>query len=496
VKIGTRPAALALSIFVMAAAAAALIYAKYFVSRSSRIDSIAVLPFVNATADPNAAYVSDGLTESLIDELARLPGLKVIARSSSFTYRGQDVDVQEVGRALRVGGVVIGRVEQRGGNLFVSAELVNVQDRSHLWGGQYTRQMSDIQQLQDEMARALAGKLQPGSSADQERQLSKRYTVNPQAYEFYLNGLFHFNQGGNDGIRKALEYCNEAVLLDPNFAVGWACVSRANNNLGGNSISNPKDTQVKAKAAAERALELDETLADAHLALGRIRQDEWDWGRAEQEYKRAIELSPSLASAHAEYAQFLSVMIRHTEALNEIKRAQELDPMSVRLKHREAWLLHLARRTDEGLAILLDTVKQAQPTVGPHYRLGFMYEAKGMYDEAIRQFQELIRVDGGTTGNLCYLAGSLALAGRKKEALEIVDKLNRSKEYVSPTELAAVHARLNDTEAALTHLEKAYAEHDLQLQILNVEPYFDRLRSDPRFQNLLRRVGLPSLPNG
>lgn len=356
--------------------------------------------------------------------------------------------------------------------------------------------MGDIQQLQDEMARAIAGKLQPASNADQERQLSKRYTVNPQAYEFYLNGLFHFNQRGNDGIPKALEYCNQAVLLDPNFAVGWACVSRANEHLAGNSLSAPKDTQVKAKAAAERALELDETLADAHVALGLIKQDEWDWIGAEQEYKRAIELSPSLASAHADYARFLSTMLRHNEALNEIKRAQQLDPMSVRLKRREAWLLHIARRTDEGLAFLLETLKQDQPAEGPHYGLGFMYEAKGMYDEAIRHFQQVIRIDGETTSNLCYLAGSLALAGRKKEALEIVAKLKRSKEYVSPTELAAVYARLNDTEAALTHLEKAYAEHDPQLQILNVEPYFDRLCSDPRFQNLLRRVGLPSLPNG
>jgi tetratricopeptide (TPR) repeat protein len=190
------------------------------------------------------------------------------------------------------------------------------------------------------------------------------------------------------------------------------------------------------------------------------------------------------------------VMTRHTEALNEIKRAQELDPMSVRLKRREAWLLHLARRTDEGLALLQETLKQAQPAKGPYYGLGFMYEAKGMYDEAIRHFQQVIRIDGETTGNLCYLAGSLALAGRKKEALEIVAKLNRSKEYVSPTELAAVHARLNDTEAALTLLEKGFAEHDPQLQILNVEHFFDRLRSDPRFQNVLRRVGLPSLPNG
>ncbi len=484
-----RSTLLFLSILVIAGAAIVLIYGNSFSRRPEQINSIAVLPFVNASQNPDADYVSDGLTENLIDELAKLSGLKVIARSSSFTYKGRNVDVQDVGRALGVRAVLTGRFEQRGDALFVRAELVDAQDHSRLWGGQYTRQMIDLQLLDDDIAQAIAARLQVPSIAQEQ---SKYARVNPQAYEFYLNGLFHFNQRTNEGIRKALDYFNQAVLLDPNFAVGWAWVSRANGNLGGNSLLNPKDTQVKAKAAAERALQLDETLADAHLALARIKQDEWDWAGAEQEYKRAIELSPNLASAHADYGQFLSVMTRHLEALNELKRAQQLDPMSVRLRRQEAWALHLARRTDEALTLMLETVKQGRPTFVGHYGLGFIYEAKGMYSEAIREFREAIEDDGETTGRLCYLAGSLALAGKKKDALAIVDKLNRSTEYVSPTELAAVYARLNDTEAAIKLLEKAYAEHDPQLQILNVDPYFEILRPDPRFQGILRRVGLPS----
>ncbi len=485
----TIPAVLVLSILVIAGAAAAFVFAKYFSARSPEINSIAVLPFVNASADPSAAYVSDGLTENLIDELAKSPDLKVIARSSSFTYKGRDVDVQDVGRALAVTAVVTGSLEQRGDSLVVSAELVDARDRSRLWGGQYTRKMNELQQLQGEIARAIAGKLQVRLITAQQRQLSKHHTVNPQAYELYMNGLFHYNQGSSNGIIRALEYFNQAVLLDPNFALAWAWVSRANNNLGGNSLLNPKETQAKAKAAAQRALELDETLADAHFALARIKRDEWDWNGAEQEYKRAIELSPSLAFARAGYADFLSTMTRHTEALSEIKRAQQLDPMSVRLKRREAWFLHLARRTDEGIALMRKMLHEASP---PHYGLGFMYESKGLYEQSIQEFRAMIAIDGERTANLCYLAGALAAARRKKEALQIVERLNRSKDYVSPTELAAVHARLKNTEAVITLLEKAYVEHDPQLQILNVDPFFDYLRSDPRFQDLLRRVGLPS----
>lgn len=474
---------------VLALGVTGLIYFTMRGPREQAIKSVAVLPFVNASGDPAVAYVSDGLTENLIDELAKRPGLKVIARTSSFTYKGQHVDIQDVGRALGVRALVTGRVEQRGDGLFVSAELVDAQDRSRLWGEQYTRRMTDLQQLQAEIARAISGKLQLRLSVAQERQLSNQATVNPQAYEFYLNGRSHVNQGSP---MKALEYFNQAVLLDPNFAVAWAWVSRTNNNIGGDSLLNPRDTQVKAKAAAERALGLDEALADAHIALGRIKQDEWDWKGAEQEYKRAIELSPSLAFAHAEYAQFLAVMTRHAEALSENKRAQELDPMSVRLKRQEAWLLHLARRIDEGITVIRETLNEPPR---PHGRLGFMYEAKGLHEEAIREFRELIARSGERTGNLCYLAGALAVAGKKKDALRIVDRLNRSKEYVSPTELAAVYARLKDTEATITLLEKAYADHDPQLQILNIDPFFDFLRSDPRFQDLVKRVGLPPLPN-
>lgn len=487
----TRSAVWIVLTIVVATAACALIYVNYYSRRSAQINSIAVLPFVNVTAGQNAAYLSDGLTESLIDELAKIPGLKVIARSSSFTYKGRDIDVHEVGRALGVHAVVTGRFEQRGDNLIVSVEFVDARDRSRLWGDQYTRRIIDLQELQGEIARGIAEKLQLQLRVAQER--SKQVTVNPQAYEFYLNGLFHFNEGSSNGMRKALEYFNQAVLLDPNFALAWAWVSRANNLLGGNSLLNPKDTQVKARAAAERALELDQTLADAHFALGRIRQDEWDWAGADKEYRRAIELSPSLAYARAEYAQFLAIMTRHAEALNEIRRAQELDPMSVRLKRREAWVLHLSKRSNEGLALLRDTLKNSPPTAGSHRALGFMYEAGGLAELAIQEFRAAIALDGEGTGNLCYLAGALAVAGRKKEASQIIGRLNRSKEYVSPTELAAVYARLKDIETTISLLEKAYADRDPQLQTLSIDPFFDNVSSDTRFQNLLTRVGLPLL---
>jgi TolB-like protein/DNA-binding winged helix-turn-helix (wHTH) protein len=478
---------------VIAIAATALIYVNYFLRPSANINSIAVLPFVNVTADPNDAYVSDGLAESLIDELAKLPGLKVIARTSSFTYKGRAAEVQDVGRSLGVRAVVMGTIERRGEDLIVSAQLVDAQDRSQLWGGRYLRRITDLERLQAEISGSIWEKLRPDINVAQTRQSSRVTTANPQAYEFYLNGLFHLHQGTDDGIKTGLDYLNQAVLIDPNFARAWAAVSRANAMLGGNSLSNPRDTHVKARAAAERALELDDTLAEAHLALGRLEQDEWDWAAADKAYKRAIELGPSLTAARLDYSQFLATMMRHSEALNEIKRAQELDPMSIPLKRREAWLLYLARRGGEGIALLQGMGPASSP--GVHRALGFMYEASGSPEQAVKEFRHAIAIDGENTGNLCYLAGALAVAGRKKEALEIVDRLNRTKEYVSPTELAAVYARLKDTERAVKLLEKAYAEHDLQLQFLNLDPFFDNVRSDPRFQELVRRVGVPSPPD-
>ena len=303
--------------------------------------------------------------------------------------------------------------------------------------------------------------------------------------------MFYSRQFGVENARRALDYFNQAVAVDPDFALAWAGVARVHLHFAGNSWLDPKAANAKAKAAAQRALELDEALPEAHTALALLKQHEWDWAGAEREYRRAIELNPSLVEAHERYTDYLSVMERHEEALAEIRRAQELDPLRIGLRRREAWVLHLARRYDEAQELMQQTIK-AEPLPGGSHLLGFMYEGRGMYEQAIAEHQKVINMSGEGTGALCYVGWALAQAGRRKEAQAILDKLNTTKEYVSPAELAALYALLGDKEGAITLLEKAYAAHDLQLQSLKIATQYDSLSSDPRFQDLVRRVGLTS----
>ena len=460
-------------------------------ARGAPITSVAVLPFVNASGDAQLDYVSDGLSESLIDRLSQIPGLKVIARSSSFKYKGEQADPREVAKALGVETVVVGRVVQRGQDLEVRAELVDAPEGTQIWGEQYSRRADDIQTMQEQIARAITEKLRLRLSGEQEQRLTRRATGNSQAYQFYLNGLFHFRRGGLADTKKAFDYFNQAVAMDPDFAVAWAGLAQTHLTFAGNSWLEPKEANAKAKTAAERALKLDDTLADAHVAMALVKQHEWDWVGADREFRRAIELNPSEVSAHDRYTDYLSCMARHGEALAENKRAQELDPLKSSLRRREAWTLHLARRSREALQMMQQLIKLEPPTVGAHDQLAWIYEGNGMYAEAVAERQKAIDMIGETTGGLCYLGGALAGAGRKAEAQAILEKLKTTKDYVSPEELAGFYAMLGDKESAFAQLEKAYAAHDLQLQVLKIDLRLDSLRSDPRFQDLVRRVVLP-----
>lgn len=490
-RITRHKGAAAMSLAAIALTAAGIVYFTRFATRGQEIRTIAVLPFANDSGDPNLEYLSDGLSESLIDRLSQLPGLKVIARSSSFKYKGQDNDPLEVAKALDVEALLMGRIVQRGDDLQVRAELVEAHTGTQIWGEQYVRKASDIQAVQEDIARTVTSRLRLQLTGAQEQRLIKHATEDTQAYQFYLNGLFHFRQIGVENGKRALNYFQQAVAIDPDFALAWAGVAKVHNLFAGNSWLDPKEANAKAKAAAQTALRLDEALPEAHLALALIKQHEWDWAGAEREFKRALELNPSLVDAHTQYASYLSLMERHDEALAEIKRAQELDPLTIQLKRREAFLLNIARRYDEALELMQEGIKAELPRVVTPRGLAFIYEMKGMHEEAIAQHQKVNSIEGETTGGLCYLGYALAAAGRKKEVGVILNKLNTTREYVSPTELAALYAMLGDNERAFALLEKAYAAHDLQLQYLKIEPHFDSVRSDPRFQDLLMRVGLP-----
>ena len=456
----------------------------------TQIESIAVLPFTNESGKPDVEYLSDGLTESLINSLSQLPQLKVIARNSSFQYKGKELNAQDISRSLGVHAIVLGHVVQRDENLVVSVELMDARDNTQVWGERYTRKATDAQGVHEEIARTISAKLRLQLSGVQEQQLTKRATENSQAYELYLTGLFHFKKPGIDGIRKSLDYFNQAVVLDPKFALAWVEIARVHRFFAGYSLRDPKEELASAKAATLRALELDENLGEAHLALAATKRDEWDWVGAEREFKRALELNPNLAEAHNRYAMYLSIMERHTEALAENKRAQELDPLRIGLRGNEANLLSLARRYDEAIEKQKQYMELNPGHGTSHIIHGFMHEGKGNYEQAISEFQNAMSINGETTSCQIYLGYALAMSGRKKEARALFEKLKKTREYVSPSELAYLDIALGDKEGAIIRLEKAYASREPHLQNLKVDPHFDSLRSDQRFQDLVRRVGL------
>jgi eukaryotic-like serine/threonine-protein kinase len=488
-----RAAALLLVTLLLAIAGAAYFF--YF-ARSGRagINSVAVLPFVNASNDPNAEYLSDGISESLINSLSQLSQLKVIARSSSFKYKGKEFDPQEVAKALDVQAIVSGRVTERGDSLQISVELVNALDRTQMWGEQYNRRTSDLLAVQEEIARTITEKLRSRLTGGQGKQLRKPQTHNLEAYQLYLHGLFSFHNGATEkgALQRALDYFNQAIVLDPHFALAFTRVADIYNVFAINgSDLEPKEAMLKAKAAVQKALELDDSLAEAHVTLAAIKTYEWDWSGAHLEAKRALELNPNLAESHTAYASALSQMGRFTEALEENKQAQALDPLGISIKVGEGGILLAARRYDEAIQALQNVVK-LQPDHGTvHSWLGYTYAAKGMYRDAIAEYQESIKISGGSTGDSIYLGAAYAMSGKRNEALTILNKLKITKEYVSPGELASLYAALGDKEEALQTLERAYSAHDLQLQFLVSDPSYDPLRSDPRFTDLMRRVGLP-----
>jgi serine/threonine-protein kinase len=478
-------------IFALTAALAYFAYTRY-AAGSSRADitSIAVLPFVNASNDADKEYLSDGISESLISRLSQLPGVKVIANSSSSRYKGRDADPLEVARALGVTSVMTGRISQRGDSLVISVELIDGRDGTHVWGEQYNRKATDLLAVQGEISREIAEKLRLRLTAGQQQQVARRETVNPQAYELLLKGRFYRAKGGTLDRKQAAEYFSQAIAVDPTYALAYAELSNSYRTLIGSSNLDPKEYLPKAEAAAYKAIELDESLADAHYALANLKTYAWAWDKAEVEYQRAIELNPNLALAHRWYATYLRLMGRHEQALSEITRARELDPLSISVSATVGYILFSARQYDQAIESLKRTLEIDQDYAYTHLFLGFTYAAKGMLVEAINAYQEAIRLGLDSPSTQVYLGAAYARAGDRERAQAIILNLQTSQQYVSPGQWAILYVAQGEREQAFAALEKAYEEHDLQLQYLGVDPAFDPLRSDPRFNDLLRRVGL------
>jgi serine/threonine protein kinase len=432
----------------------------------------------------------DGLSESLIDRLTDLPNLKVIARSSAFKFRNQD-DAQAAANALDVRAIVTGKVARRGDNLTVRVELVDVGNNRQLWSATYNRRADDILALQDDISREIAERLNLKLSGT-ETQFVKRQSVKSETYELLLKGRFALRLYTPESTKKAVEFYQQAIKSEPDYALAFAELAYTYRLLGASAILDPNEMNPKAEAAATKALELDKTLAVAHLALAEIKRDKWDWAAAEQEYKRAVESNPNLAEAREGYALYLSVLGQHDQAVAEMQRARELDPLRLLTNISLGATFYNARRYGEATAALNKALELDSNAPITHAWLGIVEAGKGSYSEAVAAYRQAMRFGDGTAATQCYFGYSLAKTGKRADALAILDRLQKTSDFVPTASLAILYAGLGEREPALGALERAFAARDPQLQYLNVEPHYDSLREDSRFQNLVRCVGLPS----
>ena len=495
---GIKQHKLAALIAVVVLAVAALALTAYLRGRNApaSIDSIAVLPFENRSVDAETEYLSDGMAESLIYRLSQLPNLKVTPTSVAFRYKGQQVDTIKAGNELGVSAVLSGRITQRGDNLTISAELVDVRNGKLLWGEQYDRKMSDLLATQREIAREIVERLRLKVSGE-EKALAKHYTESNEAYQLYLKGRFYWNKRTEQGIRKSLEYYQQAIETDPNFALAYSGLADAYDLLGAPDATGAlpaNEAMPKAKAAALKALEIDDTLAEPHVSLAHVKYYyDHDFATAEREYKRAIELNPAYPTAYSWYAVYLMSVGRFDESLAQVRRALELDPLSLPINMALGWVLLTARQNDQSVEQLRKTLEMDPNFVLAHHRLGLAYEQQGKYDEAIVEFKQVITMTSGKPLGVAALGHAYAMSGKRAEAQKILaELLEQSKgSFVSPASVAVIFAALGDKDQAIAWLEKAEKERDGVLVRLKVDSRYDSLRSDPRFADLVRRVGQP-----
>jgi len=479
------------AIFVVVAGSSYLV-SLYFRDGSSSdgpITSVAVLPFFNAGGDRDAEYLSDGISESLIDRLSEFSELKVIARNSSFKYRSEDTNLQEAGDSLGARAIVSGRVFRRGDDLSIRVELVDTVNNRQLWSGKYDRKAADAAVVDREIAQAISEKLGLKSPLSRMYESRRQTAVDPKAYEQMLKGRYQSAKGGVENSKKSTVYFQRAVELDPNYALAYALLS--DSYFYSLSVLDPDGLTPKAAAAAEKAIELDENLADGHRARANLYLNDWNWKAAEAEYKRAIDLKRNEAKTLNNYSAYLSVMARHDEALAMAEHTRDLDPLTASNYVTLGFVLYGARRFPEAIAEYEKVIKTDPDYLSAYPFLGSAFLANGQYKEAIGTFQKLISHEPENSSSQIFLGAAYARSGNRYKAQTILSQLESSKAYVSSGELALLYASLGDREKAFASLEKAYAEHDLQLQWLAFEPLYDSLRSDSRFRDLLMRLGLP-----
>jgi eukaryotic-like serine/threonine-protein kinase len=492
---GIRQHKIATAIVAAALVLAGIGLAAYLHARNTEvaIDSIAVLPFVNQNRDPDTEYLSDGLTESIINSLTQLPSLRVSPRSTVFQYKGKDTDPMKIGRDLGVRSVLTGRLLQRGDSLMVGVELLDVRDNKQIWGDQYNRKLADALGMQQEISREISERLRTKLSGEEQKQLIRRDTSNPEAYAFYLKGRYYWNKRTAENVRKAMEQFQQAADKDPNYALAYVGLSDCYSLLELYVGTPASETIPKAKAFAERALQLDNSLAEAHTSLGFAYDSLWQWEKAEEEFKRALELNPSYATAHQWYGLLLLDKGRLDEALTEMKRAQELDPLS-QIIGQNVVQAYLARGDVNSAIEQAKKVIDLDPnSPRGHSQLGLAYLKRGNHAEAIGELRKAVELTKRERRPLSDLGYAYAILGRRTEALAILKELETKYERHEALgqDFAAVYAGLGDKDQAFAWLEKDFQARSALLSRTRWYVPVESLRSDPRYADLLRRMGLP-----
>jgi tetratricopeptide (TPR) repeat protein len=434
------------------------------------------------------------MTEELIDALTKLEGCRVVSRTSAFAFKGKEQDIRAIGKQLNVNHTLEGSVRKAGNRLRITAQLTKVEDGFQLWSEKYDRELDDVFAIQDDIAGAIVRKLKMKLTDTQPTELVKRYTKNLAAYNLYLLARFHLNKRTEEGLKKGVAYCEQAIALDPEYAMAYAGLADGFALLGFQGFLPPKEAMPKAKAAAEQALTIDDDLAEAHTSLGYIHAIyDWDWRESEKEFLRALELNPNHATTYYWYALWhLLPNGQFEKCLTEIKKAQELDPLSLVLNAGIGWQYYFARQFEQAITALQKTLEMDESFLFARDLLGQSYAQKGLHEQAIAEMEKAVVLSHRRALGLGALGHAYALAGKRDEAQKILDELLAlvQQKYVSSYDVALVYAGMNAKAQALEWLEKAYEEHNGWLVFLNVEPRFDSLRAEVRFGALLKKAGL------
>jgi serine/threonine-protein kinase len=480
------------AILVLALVAIAALAGVYFAFREKPLDSLAVLPFVNVGADPGTEYLSDGIAESIINNLSQLPQLSVRSFSSVAHYKTKDVNPETVGRELKVRAVIIGRLVHRGDEVSIDAELIDVRDSRQIWGSQYNRKVADMLAIQEQISREISEKLSMRLSGEVEQRMSRRSTENSAAYQLYLQGRYYWNKRTLEGAQQSIDYFQQAIQKDARYALAHAGQADAYALLADLNVLPAREIMPKMEAAAAQALQLDDTLAEAHTSLAWAKFHEFDWAGADKEFKRALELNTNYATAHAWYGEYLMALGRFKEAQTEMERAGELDPLSPAINLALGYRLYYAHQYQEAIEQCQKTLAMDPENVMAHAFLGRSYQQTNRYAEAVAEFRKALDVSGGDSNELAALGQALAASHQEGEARKILAELTmRSQQtYVQPMWLAVIHLALGEKDQAFAGMQKAYEDRSAWLVYLKIDPFFDGVRSDPRFAALLQRVGL------